>query len=96
MISSGKALRKNSFIYAYVEDTSNRSIKNIYLNLSLKRKRQCIEKLYEFCEDLNPAIIYLFKFNNSNSRKRCAIYSKLTIKHQDDVNDIVLVFLMLT
>ena len=27
-----------------------------------------------------PANIYLFKVNNSNIRKRCEIYSKLTIK----------------
>ena len=28
----------------------------------------------------NPANIILFKFNNRNTRKRCEIYSKLTIK----------------
>ena len=27
-----------------------------------------------------PANIYLFKVNNINTRKRCEIYSKLTIK----------------
>ena len=27
-----------------------------------------------------PANIYLFKFNNRNTRKRCEICSKLTIK----------------
>ena len=27
-----------------------------------------------------PANIYLFKVNNENTRKRCEIYSKLTIK----------------
>ena len=43
-----------------------------------------------------PANIYLFKFNNRNIRKRCEIYSKLTIKHQNNVNDIALVFLLLT
>ena len=30
-----------------------------------------------------PAIIYLFKVNNRNIRKRCEIYSKLTIKSQE-------------
>ena len=29
---------------------------------------------------LDPANIYLFKVNNKNTRKRCEIYSKLTIK----------------
>ena len=40
--------------------------------------------------------IYLFKFNNRNTRKRCEICSKLTIKIPNDVNDVVLVFLLLT
>ena len=31
-----------------------------------------------------PANIYLFKVNNRNTRKRCEICSKLTIKHQND------------
>ena len=30
--------------------------------------------------DLNPANIYLFKVNNRNTRKRCEIFSKLTVK----------------
>ena len=42
-----------------------------------------------------PAIIYLFKVNNRNTNEGCEICSKL-IKHQDDVNDVVLVFLLLT
>ena len=33
-----------------------------------------------------PANIYLFKFNNRNTRKKYEIYSKLTIRHQNDVN----------
>ena len=32
---------------------------------------------------MNPANIYLFKVNNRNARKTCEIYSKLTIKIQD-------------
>ena len=43
-----------------------------------------------------PANIYLFKFNNRNTRKRGEIFSKLTIKKPEDVNDVVLVFLLLT
>ena len=34
-----------------------------------------------------PANIYLFKFSNRNTRKRCEICSKLTVKHQNDVSD---------
>ena len=44
----------------------------------------------------HPANIYLFKLNNRNTRKRCEICSKLTIKTPDDVIDVVLVFLLLT
>ena len=40
-----------------------------------------------------PTNIYLFKINNRNTRKRCGICLKLTIKHQNDVNDVILVFL---
>ena len=40
--------------------------------------------------------IYVFKVNNKNTRKRCDVCSKLTIKHQNDVNDVFLVFLLLT
>ena len=41
-------------------------------------------------------IIYLFKVNNRNTRKRCKIRSKLTTKYQNEVSDIVLVILLLT
>ena len=35
-----------------------------------------------------PANIYLFKFNNRNTRNRCKIFLKLTLKHQNDAIDI--------
>ena len=38
-----------------------------------------------------PAKIYLFKFNNGTTKERCEICSKIT-----KVNDVVLVFLLLT
>ena len=38
-----------------------------------------------------PARIYLFKVNNRNTRTRCQICSKLTIKHQNDATGVVLV-----
>ena len=41
-----------------------------------------------------PAYIYLFKVNNKNTRKRCEIYSKLTIKTPERHHDVVLVFLL--
>ena len=43
-----------------------------------------------------PAIIYLLKVINRNARKKCEIYSKLTIKYQGNVTDVILVFLLLT
>ena len=45
---------------------------------------------------LFPAKKYVLKFNNKNTRKICEIYSKLTKMHQNDVNDVVLVSLLLT
>ena len=42
-----------------------------------------------------PANIYFFKVNNRNPGKRCEICSKLTLKHQNDVSDVVLLFLLL-
>ena len=42
-----------------------------------------------------PVKIYLVKVNNRNTRKRCEICSKLTIKTLD-VTDVVQVFLLLT
>ena len=48
----------------------------------------------------DPGSIYLFKGNNRNTRKRCEICSKLTIKTPVIVNfehiSHVLVFLLLT
>ena len=38
-----------------------------------------------------PASIYLFKVSNRNSRKRPDIYSKLTMRYQKDVIEVVLV-----
>ena len=39
-----------------------------------------VSELYYFIISSNPANIYLFKVNNKNTRKRCEINSKLTIK----------------
>ena len=39
---------------------------------------QFFDKLIKEC--LIPANMYLFKVNNRNTRKRCEIYSKLTMK----------------
>ena len=45
-----------------------------------------------------PTRIYLFKVNNGNTRTRCEICSKLKInqRHQNDVNDVALMSLLLT
>ena len=42
------------------------------------------------------AKIGVFKFNNRNTRKRCKICLKLTIKTPDDVNAVGLMALLLT
>ena len=41
----------------------------------------------------NPANMHLFRVNNKNTKKRCELCSKLTIKN---VNHVVVVFLLLT
>ena len=43
-----------------------------------------------------PANISLVKVNIRNNKKSCEICSKLTLKHQNNVTDVVLVFLLLT
>ena len=43
----------------------------------------------------NPASIYLFKINNENTRRRCEILLKLTIKISEDVIDVVPLSLLL-
>ena len=43
-----------------------------------------------------PAIIYLFQANIRNTRKRCEICLKLTIKTPERRHKVVLVFLLLT
>ena len=43
-----------------------------------------------------PGTYYLLKVNNRNTRMRYEMCSKLTIKHQNDFSDVVLVSLLLT
>ena len=40
--------------------------------------------------------IYLFRVNSENTKAMYEIYLKLTIKTQNDINDVVVVFLLLT
>ena len=43
-----------------------------------------------------PANICLFKVNNRITRKRSEMCSKIKKKHQNDLNDVVLLFLLVT
>ena len=59
------------------------------------------KKDVESNEILNPVGIYLLKVNNRNTRTRCEICSKLTIKIPEQrqnrhISHLVLVFLLLT
>ena len=59
--------------------------------------KPCHSKALSTIMQINhSANIYLFRFINRNNRKRCGICSKLTIKHQNDFNDVVVMFLLLT
>ena len=42
--------------------------------------KQTTETLGKSVKYVNPAKIYLFKANNGNTRKKCKICSKLTVK----------------
>ena len=44
----------------------------------------------------HPENIYLFKFNDRNTRKRWEICSELSIRHQNDVIDVPIAFLLLS
>ena len=37
---------------------------------------------------VEPSCIYFFKVDNRNTKKRCELFSKLTIKIQNNVNDV--------
>ena len=71
----------------------NLKIRNLKWNLkSVKFQLKCLF----WAESYLTADVFLFKVNNRNIRKRCEIYSKLTIKHKNDVTGVLLVFLLLT
>ena len=58
----------------YVQ-TNNKNISKYFLN----QARFYLKELRDTCR-YTPANIYFLKVNNRNTRKRCGIYSKLTIK----------------
>ena len=53
--------------------------RNIICQLEKKHFHSYVFKIFKQCQGF-PANIYLLKFNNKNTRKRCEICSKLTIK----------------
>ena len=48
------------------------------------------DKLYQV--NHNSTNIYLFKVSNRNTRKKCKVFSKLAVNHQNNVIEVVLVF----
>ena len=60
--------------------------------------RRRFKKINSFCitSKYGPAGIYLLQVNNRNTRTRCEICSKLTIKTSEHISHLVLVFLLLT
>ena len=54
------------------------------------------DKLQILSKVFNPADVYSFKVNNGNTRTMCEICSDLTIRHQNDVIEVLLVLLLLT
>ena len=60
-----------------------------------KLQRERIKKKGIYKDYLSKPDIYLLKVNNRNTRTRCEICSKLTIKIPERANDVVLVTLLL-
>ena len=60
------------------------------MTLEILRKKQTVDlflfpkeifkRKFHFCAEKYPVIIYLFRFSNKNTRKKCKRCSKLTIK----------------
>ena len=73
---------------------------NYVWNWIVENVKVFIKKTYFYYNYLNNKWIITcsksFKVNNRNTRKRCEIYSKLTIKTREQRHDVALVFLLLT
>ena len=54
------------------------------------------DSLMSYADSIYPAGNYMFKVNNRNSRTRCELCSKLTIKITERLHDVVLVSLLIT
>ena len=54
------------------------------------------DSLMSYADSIYPAGNYMFKVNNRNSRTRCELCSKLTIKIPERRHDVVLVSLLIT
>ena len=68
-------------MYVYIYMSLNKSL--LLMMFDMQKKKFLITQEYR-CADVhdawNPAGIYMFKVDNRNSRTRCEICSKLTIK----------------
>ena len=68
-----------SITYTSFSSTLNKE-STLHFTLSLDRSYEHSYEITFFIKSSNPAGIYLFKVNNRNTRTRCKICSKLTIK----------------
>ena len=88
------------------EKLLSRNLINTFINWSWSNHSEVFLKIA-----LNPAVSYMFKVNNRNTRTRCEICSKLTINipeqrhwrrsgifiaNFEHISDLVLMFLLLT
>ena len=72
---------KNLSTIAVISASNNVPLHNFTFELGLAIADIGTAYLYSFSYLFqNPANIYLFKVNNRNTRKRCEIWSKLTVK----------------
>ena len=74
------------------------NIKKVAPNLYLVKSKSKQDVVYTVDMTIGrcPAGNYMFKVNKRNTKTRCEICSKLTIKIPEHISHLVLVFLLLT
>ena len=75
-----KAIGSEKYKYQTTKALLRSSPQEVFLGEGVLRKR-CSENMQQICKRIPmPKMIYLFKVNSRNTRRRCEICSKLTIK----------------
>ena len=91
-------LREEKHINSILEDLYKEGKIDEKILKELKSIGGQLPRLHELAKvhTNNPVVVFLLKVNKRNTRTRCQICSKLTIKTPEQVNVVVLVSLLLT